>query len=216
MNDDPERILALSYAVSGREAAASIFALDDRLASILRRTTDPLVGQMRLTWWHETLAALDRGAVPAEPVLGALARYTLPAGVAPALLAAIPVGWEALLEDPLEEAALLRHADRGRALFAAAAQVIGATGDPVETGGAGWALADLARHVRDPQVAAIARKLATPLLAEAASVRWSRAGRPLGALVHLARDDLRQAPRLARKGSPRRIARMVRHRLTGR
>jgi phytoene synthase len=213
--DDPERTLALSYAVRGREAAAALFALDDRLAAILRRTSDPLVGQMRLTWWHEALSGLDTAPPLAEPVLVALSREALPVGVTPALLAQIVEGWEVLLEEPIDEDALWRHAGRGRALFAAIGCATGAANDPAERAGAGWALADLATHVSDREVAAAAARLAKPLLADAAAWRWSRAGRPLGALVHLVRDDLRCAPERPHRGAPRRIARMLYHRLTG-
>ena len=55
-----ERALALSYA-DGRHRAAleSLLALDDALAQVLRTTTTPAVGQLRLAWWREALAALD-------------------------------------------------------------------------------------------------------------------------------------------------------------
>jgi phytoene synthase len=208
---DPERALALSYAVRGRDAAAALLALDDRLAAILRRTREPLVGQMRLTWWREALERLDAAPPPAEPVLAALAAEALPRGVRGADLVPIIEGWEALLDDPLDAGAIERHAIRGRALFEGIARAIGASGDPIVPAGEGWALADLARHLTDPDARRSAADLARARLRTALARRWSRAGRPLGALAHLARLDL-----AGRERSPRRVWRMLVHRLTGR
>uniref|UniRef100_UPI0035CB8D7D squalene/phytoene synthase family protein n=1 Tax=uncultured Sphingomonas sp. TaxID=158754 RepID=UPI0035CB8D7D len=151
---EPERDLAIGYApVAARAALVALFALDDTLAQILRTTRDPLVGQMRLTWWHGALSALDTAAPPAQPVLQALATTVLPHGVTGEHLAGMIDGWEALLEpEPLNDAALSGHARaRGGLLFGAASRVLGcAAADPVAAAGEGWALADLARHVRDP------------------------------------------------------------------
>jgi len=213
-NEHPERALALSYAVDGGAAAAAIFALDDRLAEIVRAARDPLIGQMRLTWWHDALTALDTAPPPAEPLLQALAREALPRGVTGAALAPIAAGWEPLLEQPLDADAVSRHGERGRALFVAVGQAIGAAADPLGTAGAGWALADLSRHISDPGVARVAAEQAMPLLDEALAVRWSRRGRALGALAQLGRLDLRRPG--MRPGAPRRVWRLLRHRLTGR
>jgi len=213
-SDHPERDLALSYAVDGGAAAATIFALDDRLAAIVRAARDPLIGQMRLTWWHDALSALDDAPAPAEPLLQSLAREALPRGVTGAALAPIAAGWEALIEQPLDVEAVARHGERGRALFTAVGQAIGAAGDPLDAAGAGWALADLSRHVTDPGVAQIAAGQAAPLLEQALAARWSRRGRALGALAHLARLDIERPA--VKPGAPRRVWRMLRHRLTGR
>jgi len=211
---DSERALALSYVVDGREAAAAIFALDDRLADIVRATRDPLIGQMRLTWWYEALRKLDGAPPPAEPLLQAIASSVLPRGVDGIALSAIVDGWEALLEQSLDDAALQRFAGRGRALFAAVGAVIGAVADPVEMAGGGWSLADLARHVTNEQTARRAADLARPLLDRALARTWSRNGRALGALAHLARLDL--ARPTGKSGAPHRVWRVLLHRLTGR
>lgn len=211
---DTERALALSYAVSGREAATAIFRLDDRLADILRATREPLVGQMRLTWWREALGKLDAAPPPAEHVLQALATTVLPRGVSGERLSMIVGGWESLLEQPLVDDALERYAARGSALFGATGTVIGAVADPLEIAGRGWALADLSRHLGSDQTASRARELALPLLERALNRKWSRNGRALGALAHLARLDLVRDSR--RPGAPHRVWRMLRHRLTGR
>ncbi|WP_010186946.1 squalene/phytoene synthase family protein [Sphingomonas sp. PAMC 26605] len=224
MNDRatvPERALVLSYAPAAtRTGLAALLALDDTLGQILRTTREPLVGQMRLTWWHDALTALDAAPPPAQPVLQALAESVLPRGVSGAQLAAMIDGWEALLEaEAIGPAALAAHAAaRGRTMFVAARSLLGgASSDPVEAAGEGWALADLARHMRDPEAARRAAAAASPAIAAATAIRWSRAGRPLGALAHLARMDLAvplDTPIL--RATPRRVARLALHRLTGR
>lgn len=218
VDDDPERALALSYAMRGKAALSALFALDDRLADVLRTTHEPLIGQMRLTWWREALDGLDEAPPPAEPVLQALAREVLPAGVSGASLAAMIDGWEALIDsETLTVDILRRHAGRGGSLFTAAATALGCVDDdPVEAAGEGWALVDLGWHLQDPEAARESWSLAKPLLAVATASRWSRAGRPLGALAHLARLDIEQPRERRRQGAPRRVLRLAWHRLTGR
>jgi phytoene synthase len=206
-----ERDLILTYAPASRRAGlAALLALDDTLAAILRTTRDPMVGQMRLTWWHGALTALDTAPAPAEPVLAMLARDVVPL-VSGAALAGIGEGWEELLDpDPLDDGRLQAFAARrGGRLFAAAGAVLGANArDPIELAGRGWALADLAGHVRDEPTARRAQAMAQPSLTAAMAVRWSRPVRPLGALAHLARMDP--------DAGATRVARLMWHRLTGR
>lgn len=222
MNDDPdaaatERTLLLGYApADARAGFAALLALDDRLGMILRTTREPLVGQMRLTWWHSALAALDSAPAPAEPVLRALAEVVVPR-VAGATLATMVEGWEALLEPTLDAAVLTHHAAaRGATLFAALAVVVAGDGGDatVAAAGRGWALADVARHVSDPRVAAMARDSARATLAPVVRRRWPAGLRAIGALTHLAWLDTADAPRPV--GHPARAARMLWHRLSGR
>jgi len=218
---DPEFALALSYASPGAQPGLlALFALDSALAGILRTTREPMVGQMRLTWWHEALTRLDVTAPPAEPVLQALARHVVPQGIAGARLAGMIDGWEELLDaEALDDVVIGRHADmRGGALFAIAGEMLGARDtDPVVPAGKGWALVDLARHLADVSTAERALHLAAAPLAEAGRVRWSRPARPLGALAQLAR--MNRAVPLDQPlpiGAPRRVGRLLFHRLWGR
>ena len=207
----PERALAFGYAPAfARARIEALFALDTTLAHLARGTRDPLVAQMRLTWWHDALTRLDDAAPPAQPVLRALVESVLPHGVTGAELATIVEGWEALLDvgDIAE-----RHArERGGRLFSVAARVFGTERDPVSAAGEGWALADLAATTPDAAMAAQARMLATPRLDDAVGARWSANGRALGALAHVARMDLAGLA----TGSARRVGRLLIHRLTGR
>jgi len=184
-----ERRVALSYAPAGMRAGlAALLDLDATLAGIVRTTREPLVGQMRLTWWHEALVALDTAPPPAEPVLTALAEQVVRHGVRGEQAARVVEGWEALL-DPLDEAAVDRAAERGVVLFGAMAALLR---EDVPDGGAGrgWAYADLSRHLSDPGIAVHARIRAREELDQALARRWPAGVRVLGALALLARDDV--------------------------
>ena len=212
---DAELALLISYAPEpARAGIQALLALDETLGNIVRSTREPIVGQMRLTWWHEALTKLDGGPPPAEPVLQALAAAVVPT-VGGAALAAMIDGWEALLEPDLDEAAIAAFATgRGERLFALMAALCGADDPRIRPAGAGWALADLSRKISDPMLAASIRQQASSRLDEALIGVWPGKARAIGALALLARDDLR--PDASAAGSPKRIGRMLIHRLTGR
>ncbi len=212
---DAERRLVMTYAPS-REAAAALaalLALDDKLADTLRTTSEPMLGQIRMQWWHDALTRLDAAPPPPEPVLQGIARDVVRDGVTGAMVAALVEGWQSLLQPELDDAALTLHGARGRTLFAIAGAVAGAAeSDPLALGGEGWALADLAGKLSDLGEAAAARRMAEAALDEACVAPWSRNGRALGAMAHLARMELAGvAP-----GLPRRTGRVLWHRITGR
>ncbi|MEO9129889.1 MAG: squalene/phytoene synthase family protein [Sphingomonas sp.] len=218
---NPEFGLAMRYvSFDALPSLVALFALDSAIAGILRTTREPMVGQMRLTWWHEALTRLDSAPPPAEPVLQALAQDVVPLGISGARLAGMIEGWEEILDgETLVDAAITGHADaRGGALFAMAGEMLGARDtDPVVQAGRGWALADLGRHLSDQAIAERVLGLAAAPLTEAGQVRWSRAARPLGALAQIARMNL--AVPLDRPlpiGAPRRVGRLLLHRLWGR
>lgn len=212
---DPERALVLAYApAERRETLGLLWRLDEQLGRIVATTTDPTIGQIRLTWWHDALAKLGEGEAPAEPLLQAL--VAVPGLDGPALTPLIE-GWEVLLDPlPLDAEALTAYADgRGGGLFAAAAALLGA-GEVAGIREAGrlWALADLAFHIGDRTTAE--RALAAARAVQVPPQRWPRSLRPLSALVMLARRDAEAGlDRPRRPGSPARVARLLVHGLTG-
>ncbi|HEY0621866.1 hypothetical protein [Sphingomonas sp.] len=214
MITEPERRMILSYAptaAAGRGLAA-LLVLDDKLAETVRTTTEPMLGQIRLQWWHDALAKLDSAPPPAEPVLEAVARDVLRDGVAGERVAEIAQAWQAVLQPELDADGMKGFALRGACLFELAGALAGASpGDPLALAGEGWALADLAAGLTDPGEAAAARMNAGQALASATAARWSRNARALGAMAHLAQLDLAGVP----LGSPRRTLRALWHRLTG-
>lgn len=214
---DPDRALALAYVPADcRAAVEALWHLDAALSSVLSTGREPMISQIRLAWWRESLEKLDREPAPAEPVLRALAEHVLPGGVTGAELAAMEAGWTLLLSpEPLTAADLQLYASaRGGLLFRATARLLGepAPGPSVEAGGGAWALIDLARHSTDAPDAEAAAQTAAGI----ATWRWPPRLRPLGMLAILALRDAEPArPRWEPQGAPRRMLRMLRHRLTG-
>lgn len=221
VTEDPaaaERALALGYAAAAKRAGlAALFELDATLAQVLRTTRDPLLGQMRLTWWYEALRRLDTLPAPAQPLLRTLAAEVLPASVSGSAMAELVTGWEALLDAPLGKAAVRAHAaERGGLLFELAAQLLGTSDPRVGQAGEGWALTDLARHLTDLELVRDASTQAKEHLSNALHGRWPRSLRALAALALLARNDLGVplgAP--VPHGSPTRVFALLRMRLTG-
>jgi 15-cis-phytoene synthase len=157
---DADRAIALNYVPQGRHAAVkALWSLDLALGQLVRTTTDPMVGQLRMTWWHERLSALDGGERLAEPVLAALAENVLPHDVSGAAMAGLIDGWDVLLDPPPIDAEALAHfaRERGGRLFALTAKLVG--GEVVAESGARWALVDLACHA-SPALAEQARAMA--------------------------------------------------------
>lgn len=213
---DPERALSIAYApAESRAALMALWTLDERLGQIVRTTSEPLIGRMRLTWWHEAIAALRERPPPAEPLLTTIADEI----AMPEILLPLIDGWEVLLDPlPLSAEQLGDYAaGRGAGLFDAATAVLGRqSGDAVCSAGKGWALVDLAFHISDRATATAAIDEARRAF-ERAPRRWPNALRSIGMLARLAERDARaglDAPR--RPGSPSRLLRALGHRLTGR
>lgn len=214
---DADRRLALSYVPpSDWPSVAALWALDAALGAVLAGRREPMVGRIKLAWWREALERLDREPPPAQPVLEALAASVLPRGISGVELSGLEEGWAILVEPgPLAPADLDAYAvNRGGRLFRQTARLLGAESSPeVEQAGRGWALADLARHSREPEEAEAAFEATGAVLPD---FRWPPRLRPLGMLAALARRDVdRGATRLEPAGAPARMWRMLRHRFTG-
>lgn len=215
MTLDPDRILALSYVPARRRAAVgALWRLDSALGAALAGGREPVISRIKLAWWREALERLDREPAPAEPVLQDVAAHVLPL-LSGAELAPMEEGWavlpsaELLGPDELNAYA----ARRGGLLFRCTARLLGDETDGLDEAGEAWALVDLARHCatrEDADVAlAAARERRPPR-------RWPARLRPLGMLAMLAaRDSDSARPPWEPRGSPKRMWRMLRHRITG-
>lgn len=213
---DPDRFLALTYVPAKRRpAVGALWRLDSALGAALAGGREPMISRIKLAWWREALERLDREPAPAEPVLRELADHVLPAAVAGAELASMESGWAVLASpEALGSEDLNAYAKaRGAGLFRLTARLLGEASAEVDEAGEAWALADLARHcatAADSDVAlAAARERPLPR-------RWPSRLRPLGMLAVLAARDLdpARAPWEAR-GTPGRMWRMFRHRISG-
>ena len=171
---DRDRWLAVQYApATVRAALLAVHALDLEMAKVVATTTEPMIGQIRLAWWRERLEGLDRGEVPAQPVLQALAAEALPRGVGGADLASFEDAWLALAADDLD-----RHVEaRGQALGVVSARLLGGDAAAAVNLATAWAAGEAARS-GEPVVAASALPRVGPNL------------RPLAGLAALGRRDL--------------------------
>jgi phytoene synthase len=208
------RLLA---AYAGKEATRHrlIWAFDARLADIVRTTREPLIGQMRLTWWHDVVT--DQAGVKGrgDPLVDALRQAGVTA--APAALLALIEGWEALLEtaSPHDDALTDFAGGRGGGLFRSLAGVNDGGPDWLNAAGIVWALWDLSGHIMDEETARRAIALARTRLDAVSGYRWPRNWKPLRIAFGLARHDVitgRRAPAIL---SPVLYARVLRLALIG-
>ncbi|MBT2133673.1 hypothetical protein KK137_04935 [Croceibacterium sp. LX-88] len=192
---EPER-LAFHY-VDGRSRKQwlTILALDRRMATILRSRREPIMAQVRLAWWRETLARDPLHWPQGEPLLEALREWRDPSG-----LAELASGWEALLSDELSSGVIAEFISGRGAAFTCLARELGV--DVTEHARAAaeiWALGDLAAHVSDSaerdRVVGYRTDLSVP--------RLPRSLRPLAILAGLGAAALRKggAPLLSGRAS---------------
>ena len=215
---DADRALALTYVpVRHRPALETLWRLDAALGAVLAGGREPLISQIKLAWWRDSLEKLDHQKPPAEPLLQQAAAAILPTGVSGAELSRMEEGWTVLLsQEPLTAPELGTYAAaRGALLFRYSARMLGAElDDAMASAGEGWALVDLARHSNEVDAKA-ALAAARERLGE--GFRWPAELRPLGMLARLARRDAeRGLAALEPHGAPARMWHMLGHRLTGR
>ncbi len=105
-----------------RPALMALHGLDLELGQVVAGTSDAMIGQIRLAWWREALAALDSAPPPAQPLLQLVAAEVLPRGLAGAALAGLEDRWVGLIDSDEVPAA---HIEGGGDLFGWAAQLLG-------------------------------------------------------------------------------------------
>lgn len=89
--------LALVYApASARRQTLALLALDARMATLIRRSSEPMLAQLRLAWWREAIAQDPARWPVGEPVLASLRTWGDRTGAASSLVD----GWEALTAAP--------------------------------------------------------------------------------------------------------------------
>lgn len=116
----PDRWLSSRFVAdaSARADLIALYALDHELTRIPHVVSDPLMGEIRMTWWREGLEEIAEGRpVRPHPVLKAIAGGALPA-VALAALAEARLGD---LDGEKSGEALIRHIDATEGLVMALA-----------------------------------------------------------------------------------------------
>jgi phytoene synthase len=205
--------LALAYAPgSARMPTLALFALDARLAGILRHSREPMMAQLRLSWWRESLDRDHQEWPDGEPLLAALRSWDGGHNA----LGALVDGWEALtgaapLAGPALEAMALGRAEA----FSALAHALGREDEAQAAHRLGhqWGLADLAMRLGDAQERATAASLARAQMSR--PVRVSRHLRPLLVVHGLAHRRLHKGAEAAAL-SPAAVLKAMRLGLLGR
>jgi 15-cis-phytoene synthase len=194
-------LVRLYWPANLRLAFDALFDIDEAMADVVSRSSEPTLAAIKLAWWRERLEELDQGKVPAEPRLQAAANELLPRGVRGAELAQLEADWAVLLQEGPDPDAIF---GRGRTLFALASFLLGP--DPpefLELAGQLHAAGYLSRRGLAPENLFVITQIP----------RVPKTFRPLTALAALARRDLR---RPEPEGTPARAWTLLRHRLTGR
>ena len=211
--------LALTYVpLPNRGALAALFAIDRAMGDVIRSTTEPMLGPIRLAWWRERLEELDEGRVaPAEPRLQQVERELIPRKVAGRELAALEGGWLRLF-DPFPWTVQTSEAIwfRGNLLFGLGARALGLADERIQGAGGLWALIDAARHCSDPDSRAMLLAQARSFARGLAGIRLPGPLRPLAMLTVVSMRDCMRGEPFEREGTPGRAAAMLRHRFSGR
>ena len=190
----------------------ALFALDTRLASLLRNSSEPMLAQLRLAWWRETLDCDASQWPEGEPLLGILRSWR---GEQQALVSLVD-GWEALCaEPPLQQSAIEVLATARGTAFAALARLadVPQASETALRLGRAWALADIASKLTDPGEKGQA-------LALIETQEWRRVGlsrklRPLAVLHGLAARSVKRGEDIGQAG-PFALATAIRLGLLGR
>jgi phytoene synthase len=196
----------------------ALFAVDEAMGSVVRTTTEPMLGQIRLAWWRERLEEIAEGkSAPAEPRLRAVERELKQSEALVPTLAGLTFGWERLFEPfPWSTGIADAIALRGRALFTLGALILEGADRPFESGGDVWALVDTARRCSDTESRDLLLGEAGRLSAGVVGATVPAELRPLTMLTKLALRDLSGTGPFEVEGTRGRAWTMLRHRWTGR
>ena len=151
---EPDRWLASRFIPmgQGRDAAVAVYAFDHVLARVPYQVSEPLMGEIRLTWWRETLDEIyDGRPVRAHPVALALADAIRAFGLNRSPLdAMIEARMDDVAPEPFAgEAAAAAYADMtSGAVMQAVAQALGAHANlkAAQFAGRAYGLASLAHR----------------------------------------------------------------------
>jgi phytoene synthase len=198
----PEVGLALAWSppkVRGPLGVA--LQLDRRLARIVARTTEPMLGQMRLAWWRDAMGTPLADRPRGDAVLDAVGEHW--AGREASLIQLVN-SWEVLVTaESLGRAEIDAFGAQRGAFFSALDEDIPTTSNArVAAAGMRWALADAAAGVSDAGERAA---LVEAGLARVGGVgRMPRALRGLSVLDALALRSLRRGgrPLMEGRGAP--------------
>ena len=198
----PEADLALAWSPPKVRAPLSIaFQLDRRLARIVARTSEPMLGQMRLAWWRDALGTPLANRPRGDVVLDAIGAHW--AGREAALIAMVD-GWEVLVSaERLGRTEIDAFGTQRSTFFSALDDTAGQTSAArIAAAGFHWAMADAAAAVSDADERAALIAAGLERIAPAGTM--PRALRGLAVLDALALRALRGGgrPLMEGRGAP--------------
>jgi NADH dehydrogenase [ubiquinone] 1 alpha subcomplex assembly factor 6 len=151
---DHDRFMTAIFApAAAREHLFALYAFNIELAKVREIVSEPLIGQMRLQWWRDTLDRLYAGETVMHEVARPLGMAVAACGIARADFDPLIDAREFDLDDdpPADMPALLAYAEGTVApLLAIALRIAGGGSDAAEIArlaGTGWALTGLLRAV---------------------------------------------------------------------
>lgn len=192
--------LVNAYAPASYRAVYEIlFAFDSSLAQIIRSTSEPVIGQMRLQWWRDILSKPMEERPLGNPDIANIERLERDFGLIAADLLPIIDGWEKLIiiANQNDQSGNEEHRAyaqlRGGTLFSVIAKIVQPDMDrkvagEIGTNAAIWALWDLARNSSQSKD----RDIFLDQCQNAPDItkKWQKPLRPLWILSKLAwRDD---------------------------
>lgn len=221
MTDDaitllPYQQLSLAYAkAKNRRRYRFLFAFDNRLAEIIRSTTEPLIAQMRLAWWRDILKVAPDSRPQGEPLIALLNKIAITPYDVMALEQLLD-GWEAVIQDfPWDKSQFEIYSKaRGQAffLFGLSEEKLSSSQSLVAQA---WALWDFARHCSNATTRAAAFQRCSHILNSQGRVKLDRSGRPLSILYYLMAYDVRKTELSSDLHTPLNALRIMWHGMTG-
>ena len=214
---DPLNRLILAYARHAeRERYALLFALDLRLADIIRSTSEQLIGQMRLTWWRDILTKTPDERPAGEPLVSLINRVE-GQGADMRYLESLIDGWELLLDDfPWDDRQFENYAKcRGESYFNFVIEADDALNLEQKNAARSWALWDFARHCSDLEMRISSFSRSQKAREVSNRPVFDRSGRPLSILCELVAKDVKKGKLTADLLQPSVAIKIFWHGLTG-
>ncbi|MDR3500847.1 MAG: phytoene/squalene synthase family protein [Parvibaculum sp.] len=145
---DHDRFLAALVAPAAkRPALVALYAFNAEIARVRETVSEPMLGQIRLQWWRESIEALERGEARGHEVIVALELAKLPAAC---LITLVDARERDLDDEPFADmAALETYAEAtSSALMRLATLALGGEDHPaIRPAGIAYALTGLLRAV---------------------------------------------------------------------
>jgi 15-cis-phytoene synthase len=151
----PDRLAIMHASSEVRGYLTSLLVLDRRLAAVVRKTSEPIIAQMRFAWWRDRLAD-DAGKWPkGEPFFAGLRQMgdqPQVRAIADKLTQLVDI-WEelAVADASHHDVTAAFHAARAQLIFEGLADACGAA-DPtkvIQRAGRNWSAFDLACQLPD-------------------------------------------------------------------